>query len=106
MSTPGAIDTHDKIKRLLGCNASPIRRDESQTHSLALPARAQPELRERALALLGAAGGGDGGEDDVAEGFLGVAVLDASGGGTLQEPIQVEVEAVRLVVVDVARVKN
>lgn len=87
--------------------ASPTRRGENQKHNEGrLPPRAQPELRERTLALLWPSTGRDGGEDDVSECFLGVAVLDSSGGGTLQEPVQMEVEPVRSIFVDVARVKN
>lgn len=71
-----------------------------------LPSGAQPELRESVGAILCPTAGGDGCEDDVSQGLLRVAVLDASGGGTFQEAIQVEVEPVRAAVVDVARVKN
>lgn len=98
-----------KNKHRQNIDASPTRRgDENQKtqRSKHVPPRAEPELREGVFAPLGPPAGGDGGEDDVSEGFLGVAVLDASGGGALQEPVQMEVEPVRSAVVDVARVKN
>lgn len=91
--------------RALPSPETPRVRQELETYTR-VPPCAKPELRESVRAFIGPASGGDSSENDVSQGFLRVAVLDASGGCTLQEPIQVEVETVGAVVVHVARIKH